>query len=81
MSDAYRELGYLSPADDLPGVQLRSNPIPPCCKWGYSEEGFVHQWLKHFDDVTKDSALGLAEDGSAPWKRWAEAALKAEAGS
>ena len=79
MSQAYADLGYLSPADDLPGVQLRSNPIPACCKWGYSEEGFVHQWLAHFDEASKDRALSLAEDGSEPWARWVKAALRAEA--
>ena len=79
MSQAYADLGYLSPADDLPGVQLRSNPIPACCKWGYSEEGFVHQWLSHFDERTKDAALKIAEDGSEPWARWVRAALRAEA--
>ena len=79
MSQAFSDLGYLSPADDLPGVQLRSNPIPACCKWGYSEEGFVHQWLAHFDEGVKDSAIKLAEDGSEPWGRWVKAALRAEA--
>ena len=53
--------------------------VPSCCRWGYSEEGFVHQWLDHFDERTKDAALRLAEDGSEPWARWVKAALKAEA--
>ena len=38
----------------------------------------AHQWLEHFDDATKDSALSLAEDGSEPWARWVKAALKEE---
>ena len=75
------DIGYVGlPSDDVM-TPTRSGPVPPCCTWGYSEEGFVHQWLAHFDDATKDSALALAEDGSAPWKRWVTAALTAEAGS
>ena len=79
MSEAYADLGYLRPSDDPPGP-TRSSPIPACCKWGYSQEGFVHQWISHFDEKTKDAALHLAEDGPEPWGRWVRAALKAEAG-
>lgn len=52
---------------------------PPCCRWGFSEEGFVHFWINHADSRTKDAALHLAEDGADPWRRWVEAALRTEA--
>ena len=51
---------------------------PRCCRWGFSEEGFVHFWITHAPDAAKDSALHLAELGADPWRRWVEAALRAE---
>ncbi len=52
--------------------------VPKCCRWGFSEEGFVHFWTAHAPEAAKDSALVLAEKGADPWRRWVEAALKAE---
>ena len=71
----------MSVREDLGYDVVPRGHVPPCCRHGYSEEGFVHQWLAHFDEAAKDTALRVAEDGSAPWKRWVNAALKAEAGS
>ena len=68
----------MSTREDI-GYVTRRPEVPPCCRHGFSEEGFVHQWLVHFNDAIKDAALRIAEDGADPWKRWVEAALKAEA--
>ena len=50
---------------------------PKCCRWGISEEGFVHFWTAHADEDTKDRALRLAEKNEI-WRRWVKAALEAE---
>jgi hypothetical protein len=52
--------------------------VPRCCRWGISEEGFVHFWLEHADDDTKDRVTRLAEKNEL-WRRWWRAALAAEA--
>lgn len=71
----------MSVREDLGYDVVPRGHVPNCCRHGFSEEGFVHQWLAHFDEATKDSALHVAERGTEPWKRWVKAALAAEAAS
>ena len=57
-------------------IGYHRSPVPDCCRVGFSEEGFVHQWLEHFDQPTKDRVFKIAD--TEPWSRWLAAALAAE---
>ena len=50
---------------------------PLCCRFGLSEEGFVHWWLNHADPSAKQSARNAAK-GLDIMRRWVQAAEAAE---